>query len=383
MTLTFDAAVLSAALKTALTVIPSRNSIPIIDCVRLSSAMLSNHATLTAFDLDVEITLTLPIWPRVEETAFDAYVPTKALLAMIGGAAKGSAVTLAIEPFETLNPNVYPFRLRISGAADAALALHAPADWPSFAAMAEKGSYAIPAARFHRLLSLAAPCISTEETRYYLNGVFLHVDRDKLAACATDGHRLSYVSDTLPDDALPMPRMILPTLLVKTALKVFAKAKDALTVAWFGDGVRIRLECGNVRLISKLIDGSFPDYHRVIPAGNDRLLTIDAEALAKAATDAARVTADRNRALRLSIAPGGVMLQAVNVDNGASFKTAVSATWSGAELDIGVNARYLVDMCKLVGKGEMTFALADAGSPIKITAPGLSGWLGVQMPMRV
>jgi DNA polymerase-3 subunit beta len=225
------------------------------------------------------------------------------------------------------------------------------------------------------IAALFAPttfAISTEETRYYLNGVFLHTQDGNLRAVATDGHRLSrhQVAYTGED---AFKGVIMP----RKTVGLLPKGVVSVSVS----DTKIRIEAGDFVITSKLIDGTFPDYERVIPKANENLVTVDRDAFMKAADRVATVSSERGKAVKLSIAPGSVGFTVNNADAAASDE--IEAEYSGEPIEIGFNAAYLRDMFGVLPAGPVVVALADAGSPGVFTSAGFEGLVLVGMPMRV
>lgn len=224
------------------------------------------------------------------------------------------------------------------------------------------------------LAALFAPvsfAISTEETRYYLNGVYFR-GGDEAVAVATDGHRLAkHVGPILPAfDGIIVPR--------KT-VGLVPKGTVSVSVS----STKIRIASGDLVLTSKLIDGTFPDYQRVIPTTerNDKIVTVDRDSIMKAADRVATVSSERGRAVKMTIAPGSIGLHVSNPDSG-SANDEIEAEYSGEPLDIGFNAQYVRDVFGTLPAGPVSLALADSGSPALVTGGG-EGLTLVIMPMRV
>lgn len=224
------------------------------------------------------------------------------------------------------------------------------------------------------LAALFAPCafaISTEETRYYLNGVFFKGGEPSVAV-ATDGHRLAkHVGPVLPAfEGIIVPR--------KT-VGLIPKGTVAVSVS----NTKIRIASADLTITSKLIDGTFPDYERVIPTTerNDKVVAVERDAIMKAADRVATVSSERGRAVKLSIAPGNVRLTVHSADAG-SAEDEVSAEYSGEPLEIGFNAQYVRDVFGTLPAGPVQLALADSGSPALVTG-NLEGLTLVIMPCRV
>ncbi len=223
------------------------------------------------------------------------------------------------------------------------------------------------------LAAFVAPttfAISTEETRYYLNGVFLKGEGGRLTAVATDGHRLArhVMEATEVFDGIIIPRKTIGLL-----------PKGAVTLA-VSDS-KVEITSGDFVLISKLIDGAFPDYERVIPRSNGKLVVVDRDAFSKAADRVSTVSSERGRAVKLSVAPGSVGFTVSNTDTAATDE--IEADYSAEPIDIGFNAAYLRDLFGAFPSGPVTIALADSSSPALFTSPAIEGLTLVGMPMRV
>ncbi len=226
--------------------------------------------------------------------------------------------------------------------------------------------------------------ISTEETRYYLNGIFLHTHetdgRLKLRSVATDGHRLARAEVEAPAGSEGMPGIIIPRKTVSELQKLVDDPDVAVTIEL--SDTKIRFTVGSVVLTSKLIDGTFPDYQRVIPTGNDKQLVIDRQNFAAAVDRVSTISSERGRAVKLSIADGQVTLTVNNPDSGSATEE-IAADYSSEPIEIGFNAKYLLDVAAQLSGSDAKFMLADAGSPTLIHDMTDEHALYVLMPMRV
>lgn len=337
-------------LLTAVTkVVEARSTIPILGNVLLS--VEDGQFSARATDLDIEVSTSLPV---LDALPGSTTVNAK-LLADIAKKA-GSDISLELDG-DTLTVKSGRSRFR--------LATLPVDDFPSFAAGGFDVTFDVD------LAALVAPtqfAISTEETRYYLNGVFLHNPGSALVAVATDGHRLSrHTAPTVGD----LPPVILPRKLVSIL------PKGAVTVSLSTTKVRIATQ--DTTITSKLIDGTFPDYQRVIPTGNDKIVLADRKALATAVERVSTVATERGRAVKLEIAPGQI---ALSVRGDAEATDAVEADYSGEPIEIGFNAAYLTELLANLSGDTVRIALNDGGSPTIFTG-GVEDVLIVLMPMRV
>ena len=229
--------------------------------------------------------------------------------------------------------------------------------------------------------------ISTEETRYYLNGIFLHVsteDGPVLKAAATDGHRLARYTLPMPAGAEGMPDVIVPRKAVAELRKLLEEAQDG-QVRIDPSPSKIRFTIGGdggVVLTSKLIDGTFPDYSRVIPTGNDKLLKIDPKTFFAGVDRVATIATEKTRAVKMGLEPDKVTLSVTSPDNGNAAEE-LAAEYKSEGMEIGFNANYLKDILAQIDSDVVELHLADPGAPTLIRKDESSPSLYVLMPMRV
>jgi DNA polymerase-3 subunit beta len=257
-------------------------------------------------------------------------------------------------------------------------------DFPQLTAGTFSHTFKVEAATLKKLIDKTQFAISTEETRYYLNGIYFHtIETDgklKLRSVATDGHRLARAEIDAPSGSEGMPGIIIPRKTVNELQKL-VDVPDVTVVTELSD-TKIRFTIGGVVLTSKLIDGTFPDYQRVIPTGNDKRLIIDRETFARAVDRVSTVSSERGRAVKLSISDGLVTLAVNNPDSGSATEE-LAADYGADAMEIGFNAKYLLDVAGQLNGENARFMLADAGSPTLIHDTADDDTLYVLMPMRV
>ncbi|MEL7691240.1 DNA polymerase III subunit beta [Citromicrobium bathyomarinum] len=248
-------------------------------------------------------------------------------------------------------------------------------------------SFELPARELAELIDRTRFAISTEETRYYLNGIFLHVSdesRPVLKAAATDGHRLARYTIDRPEGAAGMPDVIVPRKAVGELRKLLEEALDSnVQIDLSASKIRFALGGeGGVVLTSKLIDGTFPDYSRVIPTGNDKLLRLDPKSFYEGVDRVATIATEKTRAVKMGLDADKVTLSVTSPDNGTAAEE-IAAEYKSDGFEIGFNANYLKDILSQIDSDMVELHLADAGAPTLIRRDENSPALYVLMPMRV
>ena len=356
-------------------VVERRNTIPILSNVLLRAE--DGGLRLKATDLDMEVTET--IRAEVAQPG-GTTVPAHVIYDIVRKLADGAQVSL-----ETTG-ETGQMQLR-SGRSRFMLQALPETDFPDLAAGDMPVRFEMPAGDLKRLIDKTQFAISTEETRYYLNGIYLHtveVDGEMLLrAVATDGHRLARIDMPAPAGAAGMPGIIVPRKAVAEIQKLVDDGGDTVRVDLSPAKILLTFAGeGGVVLTSKLIDGTFPDYQRVIPTGNDKRLTVERGDFAKAVDRVSTISSERGRAVKLAIAEGRMTLSVNNPDSGNATEE-LDVDYEAAPLDVGFNARYLLDITGQLDGDTALFKLADPGSPTVIQDREGASTLYVLMPMRV
>jgi DNA polymerase-3 subunit beta len=353
-------------------VVERRNTIPILSNVMLATE--GSSLELKATDLDLEITEATAA--QVEQ-AGGTTVPAHLLYEIVRKLPDGAEVMLRTDD-DGNSMSV------VAGRSNFRLQCLPQSDFPQLTAGSFSHFFRMDSAALKRLIDKTQFAISTEETRYYLNGIYLHaVEVDgklKLRAVATDGHRLARAEMDAPTGTEGMPGIIIPRKTV-SELQKLVDTPDVVVTTELSDA-KIRFTIGGVVLTSKLIDGTFPDYQRVIPIGNDKRLMIDRESFARAVDRVSTVSSERGRAVKISIADALVTLTVNNPDSGSATEE-LAADYSADPMEIGFNAKYLLDVAAQLSGENARFMLADAGSPTLIHDTTDDDTLYVLMPMRV
>lgn len=353
-------------------VVERRNTIPILSNVLMRAD--GSALQMTATDLDLEVNEAAPA--QVDQAGATT-VPAHLLYDIVRKLPEGAEVMLATEPDgATLSV--------VTGRAQFKLQCLPESDFPQLAAGEFGHTFRLESTALARLIEATQFAISTEETRYYLNGIYLHTAEQDgqivLRAVATDGHRLARVEMAAPDGAEGIAGIIIPRKTVGEVQKL-AEDPDLMVTVEVSDS-KIRLTIGSVVLTSKLIDGTFPDYQRVIPTGNDRDLVMDRKSFTNAVDRVATVSSERGRAVKLALSDGQLTLTVNNPDSGSATEE-LPAGYESEAMEIGFNARYLLDIANQLSSTDIKFRFADAGSPTLVEDPDGTGALYVLMPMRV
>jgi DNA polymerase-3 subunit beta len=257
-------------------------------------------------------------------------------------------------------------------------------DFPDIGVGEMSHEFELDAQDLKRLIDKTRFAISTEETRYYLNGIYVHTAQSNksamLRAVATDGHRLAQVELPLPAGAQGMPGVIIPRKTVHELHRLLEDSSASIKVGV--SQAKVRFEIGSVTLTSKLIDGTFPDYGRVIPQGNDKEMKVSNAEFMGAVDRVSTIASERGRAVKLNIRPDKLVLS-VNNPEGGSATEEIGVEYTATPLEIGFNARYLLDIAGQLQGEQACFKLADPGSPTMVNDPSDESALYVLMPMRV
>jgi DNA polymerase-3 subunit beta len=374
MRLSIERSALLKALNHVQSVVERRNTIPILSNVLLSAQ--GDTLKLTATDLDIEISESAP---AEVERAGQTTAPANYLYDFVRKLPDGAAVKFDVSGDDP--------RLFISAGKSR---LHLPilpaGDFPSMPSDGFETRFEVEPTELTRLIDKTRFAISTEETRYYLNGIFFHTVAANgsggamLRAVATDGHRLALADADAPKGSQGMPGVIVPRKTINELKRLLDDAADMVEISVSPQKIRFAL--GDAILVSKLIDGSFPEYARVIPKGNSKKLKIANKAFSEAVDRVATVSAERSRSVRLALEKDKITLTVNNPDAGVATED-LAADYRDDSMEIGFNARYLLDVAQQIEGEEALFELADSGSPTLVRDEADDKALYVLMPLRV
>jgi len=380
MKLTIERGALLKALGHVQSVVERRNTIPILSNVllRADSGAGSGVLALSATDMDLEIVERVP--SRIERPGRTT-APAHTLYDIVRKLREGAQIE--IEASGERSAMV----LR-SGRSTFTLACLPPEDYPVMASGDLAYNFTLTAAELRSLVDRTRFAISTEETRYYLNGIYLHTTKNDevpvIRAVATDGHRLARVEMVMPEGAAGMPGIIVPRKTVIELRKLVDESEDEIQVSL--SETKIRFATGEAALTSKLIDGTFPDYDRVIPSNNDKILEVKCKEFAEAVDRVSTISTEKSRAVKLAIVPGAnggsLAVSATSPENGTAVEE-IDATYLAEPIEIGFNSRYLLDITAQIGGEGAQFAMSDSASPTIVRDRADPSALYVLMPMRV
>ena len=374
MKFSIDRAALLIALQHVHSVVERRNTIPILSNVLIEAK--EDGVYLTVTDMDIAVIEKVDL--DKSEVIQLGTVTTSAQ--MLYDIVRKLPDNIKVEFLSEKNE-----RLGIKASSSSfALNCLPSEDFPSISQEDFKYSFNIDSIALIRLLDKTSFAMSLEETRYYLNGIYLHAIKEdnihKLRTVATDGHRLSRVDMNLPEGADGIPGVIIPR---KTILEIRNILEDHTgNINLSLSETKIRLSFNNVILTSKLLDGTFPDYSRVIPEQNDKLVTISNQSISEAVDRVSTVSTDKTRAIKININKGNLVISATNPDKGSASEY-VDIVYDGDEVEIGFNSKYVLDVARQIKGNEIIIKLSDSVSPTLVYDKDDKEVLFVLMPMRV
>ncbi|HJN25996.1 MAG TPA: DNA polymerase III subunit beta, partial [Rhodospirillales bacterium] len=307
MKFTIERAAILKSLGHVQSVVERRNTIPILSNVRIDAGEGRLSLNATDMDLDIIDQVDADVGQPGATTA-----PAHTLYEIVRKLPEGSQVE-----FDSDDEGQLALK---SGRSRFTLTCLPTDDFPVMSGGEMAHTFSLPAAEIRGLVDRTRFAISTEETRYYLNGIYLHAaERDGtrvLRAVATDGHRLASVEGPLPASAEGMPGVIIPRKTVGELRKLIEETVDDVAVEL--SQTKIRFTFDSVTLTSKLIDGTFPDYERVIPSGNDKEMVVDCKTFAEAVDRVSAISSEKSRAIKLALADGTLVLSASSPESGTA-----------------------------------------------------------------
>ncbi len=372
MKFSIERSTLLKAVSQAQSVVERRNTIPILANVLIEAE--GSHVQFRATDLDIEV---LDKVPAQVERPGATTVSAVTLHEIVRKLPDGALITLS-------NDSAAGRLTVAAGRSNFNLTTLPKEDFPLMASTEYASNFVAKAHDLRRLFDKSKFAISTEETRYYLNGVYMHVaeaEGSKTLRCvATDGHRLARIDATLPEGASDMPGVIVPRKTVGELRKLLEE--DDMEIAVSVSETKVRFATPDITLTSKVIDGTFPDYTRVIPTGNTRKMEVDAAEFARAVDRVATVSSERSRAVKLALDEDRLILSVNAPDSGAAEEE-LAVAYGDERLEIGFNAKYLLEIASQVDRENAVFLFNSAGDPTLMREGSDTSAVYVVMPMRV
>ncbi len=351
-------------------VVERRNTIPILSNVQIEAE--DGVVSLTATDLDLSI---------IEKTEADVKksgaitVPAHTMFDIVRKLPEGAQIELNLGDDNRLQVK--------AGRSDFHLAGLPKEDFPVMSEGDMPHKFTLSSTDLKKLIDKTKFAISTEETRYYLNGIYLHVvsdGKDLLRAVSTDGHRMARVEIAAPKGSKGMPGVIVPRKTVGELRKLIEEFDGDIDISL--SDTKIKFTFDSTIFTSKLIDGTFPDYKRVIPTTNEKKLEVDGHVLAEAVDRVSTISTERTRSVKFSMKKDAIVLSVNSPESGTATEE-VSVSYKAEPMEIGFNARYLLDILHQIEGDTVNMELADSASPTLIRDSGDKDALYVLMPMRV
>jgi DNA polymerase III subunit beta len=347
-------------------IVERRHTLPILANVLVEQK--DGRLFMTATDLEMQITAHSELAGKQDQSVTVAARKLQDLLRALPDDATVSVDTSASKM--TVRANRSRFNLQTLPAAD----------YPRInLAQEQQQTIKLPQKDFRGLLKLAEFAMAQQDIRYYLNGMLLVVDKGSLQTVATDGHRLSYASLAVPGD-YTRQEVILPRKTVLEVGKLLEESDDELTIDLLANQVRFRFS--NIELVSKVVDGKFPDYNRVIPTGHSKQIDLSRTELLQAMQRAAILSNEKFRGVRLVLGTDQLKIICTNSEQ-EEAEEEIEIDYKGEALDIGFNITYLLDVLHNLATERVLLAFGDANSSALITMPDRGDYKYVVMPMRI
>lgn len=360
------------ALSHVQSVVEKRGTIAVLSNVKIEAQ--NGSVGFTATDMDISISEKVP--GEVSRNGFTT-VPAHMLYEIARKLPEGSQVEI-IESDDNAKVSIRAGTSRFS------LACLPVEDFPVMSEADLNCKFTLKAAECKALIEKPSFAMSNEETRYYLNGIYFHkakTDSDEvLRAVATDGHRLARIEVALPAGAAEMPGVIVPRKVIYELKKLLAESEADVNISMSES--KIRFVVGSAVIVSKLIDGNFPDYERVIPSGNNKIMEVDRKLFASAVDRVSIISSEKTRAVKLAAENGKLTLSAMSAEHGTATEE-LDITYSADAIEIGFNSRYLLEMLTNIEGETAQFLLSDGASPALVRDTSDVSALYVIMPMRV
>lgn len=371
--LVIERASLLNALSHVQSVVEKRNTIPILANVKLETK--DSALSLTATDMDITITETVAANVQKQGALT---VPAHTLYDIVRKLPDGSQIELSGDSDSTGRLHI------VSGSCDFTLACLGVTDFPVMDLGNTSHQFTIGSAELTSLIDRTRFAMSNEETRYYLNGLYFHVREDEespvLRTVSTDGHRLALAQVDMPEGASGMTGVIIPKKTVGELRKLFDEVDGEIEVSLSEN--KVCFVSGSIVFMSKLIDGTFPDYDKVIPEGNDAQMLVQGKGLAQAVDRVSTISTEKTSAVRFSFGENILEISAISEEHGSASE-GLQVKYAGSDLEINFSARYVLEMLGSLQGDNVEFMLSENGGPAVVRDEGDSTALYVIMPMHV
>ncbi len=352
-------------------IVEKNNSIPVLNNLLIEAK--NNSLTLSATDMDISITESLNC-SVIEEGAVS--VPAHTLYDIIRKIPEGNEI-------EFISNDGKMFTIR-SGKSRFSLGCLPKEDFPIIEFDNLNSELSIEAPFLLKLIEKTRFAISNEDTRYFLNGIYFHRrnngEKDCLSMVATDGHRLAKIDFNLGDNSIDIPGVIIPKKTINELCKLLSDCKGVVKINL--DPNKIIFFINNSILISKLIDGTFPDYQKVIPSNNTNILKVQRNALGYAVDRVSTITTDKSPAIKFKLLSNIMNMTSIDSENGSATED-IATEYNGDEIEVGFNSKYILEMINNLDDENITLSFNDASSPLIATENSSPDLVYVLMPMRV
>jgi DNA polymerase III subunit beta len=355
-------------LQTVAGIVEKRHTLPILANVLLRKN--GEQVSFLATDVEIQIETSASLGPGKDEAA--TTVSAKKLSDILRALPEGVEVSIAVTGKKaTIQAGRSKFSLQLLGAEE----------FPTVSInTAFTASFALPQKKMKHLFQMVHFAMAQQDIRYYLNGLLMVTEGDKVRVVATDGHRLAYCEATVEGAAMARTEVIIPRKTVLELQRLLADSDDPITIDVAAN--QVRLKFGEVTMVSKLVEGKFPDYQRVIPQGYKKCIELERDLIGSTLSRASILTSDKFKGVRLSLSDSTLKVQTNNAEQEEALEE-VEIDYTGEPLEIGFNVSYLQDVLANLKTEKVQIELGDANSSALISVPGDPTFKYVVMPMRI
>jgi len=355
-------------LTTVAGIVERRHTLPI-----LANVLLRKEGDLVSFlatDVEIQIQTTASIGSGSEANA--TTLSARKLIDILKALPEGPEVSISVTNRKaTIQAGKSRFQLQTLGAEE----------FPTVAVNEQfAASFSLPQRQLKHLFQMVHFAMAQQDIRYYLNGLLLVTDGHAVRVVATDGHRLAFCQTELAGDPMPHNEVIIPRKTVLELQRLLSDGDDAVQIDVASNQVRFRFS--EVEMVSKLVEGKFPDYQRVVPTGYKKRLVLARDGLAASLARASILTSDKFRGVRLSLSPGVLRIQTSNAEQEEAIEE-IEVDYADDALEIGFNVGYLQDVLGNLKTEQIQIELGDANTSALLTVPGDTSFKYVVMPMRI